>query len=62
MVLEEGYLLKILYFIVIYFAYLFFQQWRDIHFTQVIIRIMAGAKPRTSFKSLFKKSEILPVS
>jgi hypothetical protein len=23
---------------------------------------MAGAKPRTSFKSLFKKSEILPVS
>jgi hypothetical protein len=35
MILEEGYLLKILPFIVIYFAYLFFQQWEDIHFTQV---------------------------
>ena len=33
----------------------------DFHFTKKDIRIMAGAQPRTSCRSLFKQLEISPV-
>ena len=36
-------------------------QWEDFHFTEKILRIMAGTQTRTSCRSLFQQLEVLPV-